>query len=252
MADLAKAQVARRKQIIWIVASMLSLTVSLALVAKGALAAVLDHRPANLFTAIWEKDKQICGPVLASLNKEHRLSQDLYNVVQNPNFITDLLLTSDLQVQWQRMPLKSGDQLDYVSVDLANSGRPISVFRWDFSDALGFRNQLMLPPAVPDEVASGQPLPNDIISRLGGPNAQNVLKITVPMSSFWTAETFPSNGLFDFNLLEVAKKVFLLGAGSQDAQRTVMQGGGFNAFVMEFHSMHEVSVICHFRGEKQR
>jgi len=248
MADLPQAQVARPSQITSIVAS----TFSLALVATGALAAVLDHRPANFFTAIWEKDKQICGLVLASLNKEHRLSHDLYNVVQNPNFVTDLLLTSDLQVQWQRMPLQSGSQLDYASVDLANSGRAIPVFRWDFSDALGFRNELMLPTAVPDEIVSGKPIPNDIISRLGGPNAQNVLKITVPMSSFWTAETFPSNGLFDFNLLEVAKKVFLLGAGSQDAQRTVMQGGAFNAFVMEFRSMHEVSVICHFRGEKQR
>jgi len=219
--------------------------------AVTVVAAPMDHRPENSFSVVWEKDKEICGPVLASLNKEHSLSQELYGV-QNPNFITDLLLTSDLQVQWQRMPLQSGGQLDYVSVDLANSGRAIPVFRWDCSDALGFWNELMLPTTVPDEVASGKPLPDNIISRLGGPNAQNVLKITVPMSSFWTAETYPSNGLFDFNLLEVSKKVFLLGAGSQDAQRTVMRGGGFNAFVMEFHSMQSFSVVCHFRGGEKR
>jgi hypothetical protein len=57
--------------------------IGVALRPTEALPAPMDHRPANFFSAVLEKDKEVCEAVLASLNKEHRLSSDLYGV-QNP------------------------------------------------------------------------------------------------------------------------------------------------------------------------
>lgn len=233
------------------IASALSLAVGLALIANTASAALLDHRPKNFFSALWQKDKEVCETVLKSLNKEYLIPKDLYGV-RNPNFITDLLLTSDLQVPWQRIPLKyDGAQwgLDYVSVDLANDGQRVPIFRWDFYDRAGSRNELILPSTVPDEIIFGKPPAEDIIRRLSGPNAKNVLRIGP--SDLWTRDTYPLNGMFDFNLLRVGNRVFLLGAGSIDAERTAWKGGGFNAFVMEYRSMQDISVVCHFRGGKK-
>jgi hypothetical protein len=138
--------------------------------------------------------------------------------------------------------------LDYTSVDLANDGKPMPVFRWDLSDRLGYRNQLILPPSTPDEIGSGKSFPDDVITRLSGANAKNVLTIDRSTSDFGAPDAYPMNGTFDWNLFKVGNKVFLLGAGSQDAERTATQGGGFDAFVMEYHSMRHVIVICQFRG----
>jgi len=226
------------------------MTIILALVANAAVAAPMEYRPKNFFSAVWAKDKEICETVLQSLNKEYLIPKDLYSVL-NPNFITDLLLTSDSQVKWRHRSFDPGGppmKLDYATVDLANDGYPIPVVRWSFYDSSGYRNELFLPSVMPDEITSEKSLPGNIVPKYFGADAKNELKIGVKTSDFWETGTYPSNGMFDFNLLEVGNKIFLLGAGSQDAARTVMHGGGFNAFVMEYRSMQNVSVVCHFRG----
>jgi hypothetical protein len=142
-----------------------------------------------------------------------------------------------LQVQWQRLSLQFGDSLDYASVDLANHGHPMPVFRWNFFDALGYQNQLLLPAAVPEEVAAGKPLPGDIVRTLSGPNAQNALKITVPMSDFWTAETYPSNGLFDLMLVDGLNTTYITGTYvgdrdlyiKQEENRNLLENGTENS-----------------------
>ena len=236
------------------IASASALLIALTATATAVVAAPIDHRPANFFSSVVEKDKSICSPILQSLNKENRLPPDLFDV-SNPNFITDLLLTSDLQVAWRRVPLKyevAARQLDYASVDLANDGRTIAVVRWDFYDRAGYRNELILPPTLPDEFTSGQQLTEAIVTTLSGENARNVLRIPFQASDVWTTATYPSGGFFDFNILKVGNKAFILGAAAQAAEWTVTRGGGFDAFVIEYHSMQIISVVCHFRGGEKR
>lgn len=253
MVDLTQSEIVRR--LLRTIASTSALITALTVVALPVVAAPIDHRPANFFSVIVEKDKSICAAILQSLNKENRLPPDLFDVA-NPNVITDLLLTSDLQVPWRRIPLKyegSAMQLDYVSVDLANDGRTIAVVRWDFYDRMGYRNQLILPPTFPDEFLSGHQLTYDIVRTLSGRNAENVLEIPFQSSDVWTLITYPSNGMFDLNVVRVGNKTFIVGAASQAAERTVTQGGGFDTFVIEYHSMQSISVLWHFRGgERQR
>jgi hypothetical protein len=252
MVDLTQSEIVR--QLLRTIASTSALLSALTVAAATVVAAPIDHRPANFFSAIVEKDKSICAPTLQSLNKENRLPPDLFDVA-NPNVITDLLLTSDLQVPWRRIPLKyegSAMQLDYVSVDLANNGRTIPVVRWDYYDRFGYRNQLILPPTVPDEIMSSHQLTQDIVTTLSGENARNVLRILFQSSDVWTLITYPSNGMFDFNILKVGNKAFILGSAAQAAEWTVTRGGGFDTFVIEYHSMQNISVVCHFRGGEKR
>lgn len=226
------------------------LTVALAVFTDTASAAPLDRRPADFFSSISEKDGKTCAPVLQSLNKENALPPEL-NRALNPNFVTDLLLASDLQVPWQRRTFRNlghPEQLDHAVVDLASTGHGIPVVRWDYFDNLGYRNKLFLPSAIPDEFTSDKPLPNNIVAKHFDAKANNELKIEARMSEFWTQSTYPSNGMFDFNLVKVGGKVLLLAAGSQDAERTATDGGGFDAFVMEYHSTQDITVVCHFRG----
>jgi hypothetical protein len=216
------------------------------LMASGALAAPMDHRPKNFFSVVWQKDRAVCGAVLTSLNEEYRLPPDLYRWT-NPNLMTDLLLTSDLEVEWQRMPLETWE-LDYTSVDLANDGHEIPVLRWAFADHMsGYNNILFLPPALPEEIASGQSLKDDIIRKLSGDR----LRIQRGSSDFWTWDNYPVNGTFDFTIIKHGNRFFLLGAASLDAQRTTINEGGFDAFVMAFHTQQDIPVICHFHGGTQ-
>jgi hypothetical protein len=236
------------------IASTSALLTALTAAAETVVAAPIDHRPANFFSSVVQKDKSICGPILQSLNKENRLPPDLFDVA-NPNVITDLLLTSDLEVPWRRIPLKyegAAMQLDYAPVDLGNDGRTIAVVRWDFYDRAGYRNELILPPTLPDEFTSGQQLTQDMVTRLSGEKARNVLRIPFQSSDVWTLITYPSNGMFDLNVVRVGNKTFIVGAASQAAERTVTQGGGFDTFVIEYHSMLSISVVCHFRGGEKR
>jgi hypothetical protein len=225
--------------------------IGLALSAGSAFAAPMDHRPANFFSVVLEKDKDVCGSVLASLNKEHWLPQALYRL-DNPNFITDLLLASDLQIEWQHFSLESGNGLDYVSLDLANDGRPISVFRWNLVDGLGYHNILLTMSKAPDEISAGKTLQDNIVTKIAGEDRRNVLKIDWSTSDYWTSDSYPVNWTFHMNILRVENKSFLLVAGSKDAERTALRGGGFNVFVMEYRSRETIPVVCHFRGGKDR
>ena len=219
---------------------------------------LLDHRPANFYRSVSQKDKSICQPILDSLNKEHQIT-DTERESKNAN--TYLLLTSDLQVTWHHKrivalpgtrPDKTDTQYDdlyYAKVNLADDGESVMVFRWAFYSFGQLMNELILPPATPKEITDDNTLPIDIIHKLSGMNAENVLDIDKSMPlEVRRLNDFPSSTLFDLNVVAVRKQTFLVAAGAEEGQRAVSHGEKFGVFIIKYHSKHDLSLICHFRG----
>ena len=122
------------------------------------------------------------------------------------------------------------------------------VFRWAFYSFARSMNDLILPSISPGEI-SEDTLSTDIIRRLSGDHGVNVLhidKTSAPM--VWNLPDYPSNGSFDLNIVVVGGKTVLIGAGAGEAQEVAAKGGTFGVFALEYHSLKDLSLICHFRG----
>lgn len=226
----------------------LGLIIGLAILTTEAAADLLKYRPVNYFSEVWSKDPEVCSTVLRSLNQQYLIPEELYGVL-NPTFYVDLLLTSELQVEWSHGPFdRYGSDLsrwDYTYVDLANDGHEIPVVRYDFtSRASGSANLLFLPPTMPDELRSTRPTIEFVRSRL----APFSLYTDRKLFDYFPIDKFPMNGSFEFNILKVVDKTYLLGASAMDVGRVVWEGGHFDAYVIEYRSPQRLSLICLLQG----
>jgi hypothetical protein len=219
------------------------------------------ERPANYYRLIEANDRPICSSVLRSLNKAYGMTQERWNWNSNNNLYGELILSSDLQIRWRHTHVISlkgtrpdgsdtfSEDLDYARVDLANDGQPVTVFRWMFSDKWQ-RNQLFLSASMSEEIPLSDPLPEGYLRKLSGPNHENDLAITEDTApDLWDLEDYPGDDNFDFNIIRVHGKTYLLAADAAKAEKAVdNKGGRFAAFVLEYHSRDNLSLVCRVRG----
>jgi hypothetical protein len=76
------------------------------------------RRVADFYAAISEADPSICEPILASLNKEYRVSGKKLSEDSRVSWTSDSLLQSDLQVPWKRELVDQPDAQSYKTTTL--------------------------------------------------------------------------------------------------------------------------------------
>jgi len=92
------------------------------------------RRPSDVYVIEAEMDPSVCRPVLASLNKEYRVSDDKLDENPRVSLESDSLLESGLQVPWTRKLVQQPDAefCKITSLDVArvnSGGRTINLFR---------------------------------------------------------------------------------------------------------------------------
>ncbi|HTV35321.1 MAG TPA: hypothetical protein VMF12_02730 [Xanthobacteraceae bacterium] len=209
-------------------------------------------RPENFYRLVSGADPTICRPILDSLNRGHVVSD---NTVHNFNIVGELLLSSELEVRWQRRavgPDVFPSSLDIASVDIASDGHLKTVYRWDFNSGGIYANELSLS-AAPLALPAEDPLPAKIITETAGPHGENLISIderTAPALWRQVARLPSFDTSFDLNIVTVRKTVLLLVAGAIEAQYAVERGQAVHVYVVKYRSKTDLSLRCVLRSRR--
>ncbi len=204
------------------------------------------QRPARLYKLVSSTDDGVCKVILRSLNKPFAVTA---RDALSSNLTSELFLSSELQVAWQRKPIGVDGILDYAEIDLANDSHPVSVYRWGFLYyEKRFENELFILPR-PSKTWAGDRLPFEATSLLYDEAKVNLdrhpfegLRDNIEQVLALKDESLAADHL-NFNVLSVRGKIFLVLTGANESNGG-LEGSPFHVFVVSYHSDNTVSFVC--------
>jgi hypothetical protein len=223
-----------------------------------------DGRPANFYrtslepqyASIANREPAICTEVLTALNKPHRPAD--MNISTNGNIVADILLSSELDVAWQRVAVEGPQTMLNFSpaVDLANISQPQVVVVLPAAD--GQTNFLVTFDHLPEPLRSGEPLRDpkyeNIIEILGkAGSAYNYIDVNLtttpefPVADYYWAHSYLP--LF-YDLITVKGRVEILATHAPGANDAVWKRkrARVDVYVLDYQSKEKLPIICRFES----
>jgi hypothetical protein len=219
------------------------------------------RRPSDVYVIQSDMDPSVCEPVLASLNKEYRVSDDKLDENPRVSLESDSLLQSSLQVPWTRKLVQQPDAQFYKtsSLDVArvnSRGRTINLFRRGlekFSIETGALtiNRLWMstgaPPSFPSELLTAKG-----VARIKG--AEILVDISdVPRIDGRTNLAARRAGQAAPTLLNVVVvngNLYLLAVDAIQSEISAPKGlsGTIDLYVLRIFSERDIRAVCRFRS----
>lgn len=207
-----------------------------------------EGHPANFYKLVEQVDSTVCPDVLKSLNKRNALHGE-DSTLENPNLYGDALLRSDLEVPWKKRILKFDvikEGLSYVRVPLASAGKPVSIFRWEFTDSRGSQSELAIYDGALPELSDEHSDPTALLQKVLGEKAKNEVKLH--KEALWD-RGLSTTEPFLLNVISLRGRVFVLATGAFEVTHRMERGRGkIHLFVLELHSREDLPLVCEFRG----
>lgn len=208
------------------------------------------HRPANLYSVLFQSDRSICGPIVMSLNRP----LDMTNFDDHPDLASDLLLGSDLQVPWQRKLTPLWTSLDYAQIDIANDGRSMAVYRrGHLVNEKRSENDLYILTRPIESWSVQDHLPDDTVKVLGEQSELPLYDYNRgPYESIIHLLGYKDRSLaadhFNLNLLSVHGRSILILTGANESHYGVFEGQPFYVFALLYHMHGAPSLVCEFHA----
>ncbi|GLH77085.1 hypothetical protein SSBR45G_19930 [Bradyrhizobium sp. SSBR45G] len=224
-----------------------------------------NDRPPDFYSVVSAHDTPACESILASLNKEYRIKDETLDTNPRASVEADLLLSSDIQIPWERklvqQPDGGGDDLtslDFAQVHLGS--RTLSMIRRGFTKfvpEVGARleiSRLWLSSALRLSLPSDRPLAVDEVPLAGASEAQLDAKVLKSMDDgpdilLKFGEAPAGSNLF--NVVSVRGDLYLLVVDAIQAGTAVQRTleGVVDLFVLRLASEDQVRTVCHFRSK---
>jgi len=215
-------------------------------------------RPADFYAIRSESDHSVCGPVLASLNKEYRIDTEKAHDFPRALLEPDSFLSSELDVTWTRKPVQQPDAQSYkiTGLDVARvtwKGRTVSLFRRTlekFSVETGalIVNRLWLSSTAPPSLNSDRTLSADDVDRLakGTEIAVNVTGMRNIREHKNLAARQDLTEPLLINVASMKGRLFLLVIDAIQAEIAAPRAtdGMVDLFVLEIISDHNIRAVC--------
>jgi hypothetical protein len=219
------------------------------------------RRVENFYTTVQEAEPSVCRPILLSLNKEYRLSDEKLDNNPRVSLTSDSLLESVLQVPWTRKLVQQSDAQSYhvTSLDVAQvsyEGRTISLFRRgleNFSVETGAlaTNKLWVDTAPMLSLPSDRDLTMADAARIPG------VEVSVDMSNVPRIDKHrnvatskaPAEPML-LNVVSIKDNLYLLVIDAIQAEIAAPRSseGTIDLFVFRFLSSNDLRAVCHLRS----
>jgi hypothetical protein len=219
-----------------------------------------NGRPVNFYqmssepeyASIANRDPVICARVLKALNKPYKPAD--MNKSTNTNVAADILLSSELEIEWRRAEVlnpggKSELGLKFApAVDLANNGRPQVIALIPRTDATA--NDLAIFDHLPEQLRSRNPLDPryESVRRLLEGGVGNFVEI-YRKPEFQNVE---GRALFH-DVIFVEGRVEILATPAYDANEAVWEArkAHVEVYVLDYQSKETIPVLCRFESKEE-
>jgi|SRR5579859_1892358 len=211
------------------------------------------QRPAGLYRLKVDRDHTICRPLLYSLNQPFKLVH--FDVTTNPSFMSEILLSSNLDVPWQRKFIKDGQivsTLDFAKVDLANDGHLGDLYRWGYLASNRGADDLIFTRQQDKVSSSRDQLDATIIKAISGIHNENVIVIdpqTAP-DLFLIARAAVGDSLL-INVARIRTTAIVLAVPAAEANQPDGKEPLFQVYALRYHRNKHLSLVCQFSTTPQ-
>jgi hypothetical protein len=225
---------------------------------------VAGKRPAGLYTSVSQFQPTACQPILDSLNKEFAIADDRLDDYPRAAVVPDLLLTSDLELPWQRKLVRQPAAEIYKlgRIDFAPAyleGRSVIFYRRTFEihgKTIGDLpvNSLKISSERLKATSADQPMEERNLRMIRGAEVSvNIerLKHGGETANVGTSRDLRSLGTQEvlLNAVNVGGAPFILAIDAVDAEVGGPHSGSqIDLFVLQIHSAANIRLACHFLG----
>jgi hypothetical protein len=226
---------------------------------------VAGKRPAGLYTSVSQLNPAVCQPVMDSLNKEFAISDDRLDDYPRAAVEPDLLLTSDLELPWQRKLVRQPAAEIYKlgRVDFAPAyleGRSVIFYRRTFEihgKTIGDLavNSLKISSERLTATSTDQPMEERNLRMIHGPEILvNIDSLkhgseTANVGTPRDPRSLESQQIL-LNVINVGGAPFILAIDAVDAEIGGPHSGSqIDLFVLQIHSAANIRMACHFVGQ---
>jgi hypothetical protein len=225
---------------------------------------VAGKRPAGLYTSTSQFQPTACQPILDSLNKEFAIADDRLDDYPRAAVVPDLLLTSDLELPWQRKLVRqpAAEVYKLGRVDFAPAyleGRSVIFYRRTFEihgKTIGDLpvNSLKISSERLKATSTDQPVEERDLRMIQG--AEILMNIERPKHDSETANVGTPRDLRSLesqqvllNMVNVGGAPLILAIDAVDAEVGGPHSGSqIDLYVLRLHSAADIRVACHFLG----
>jgi hypothetical protein len=225
---------------------------------------VTGKRPAGLYTSVSQLNPAVCQPVLDSLNKEFAISDDRLDDYPRAAVVPDLLLTSDLELPWQRKLVRQPAAEIYKlgRVDFAPAyleGRSVIFYRRTFEihgktiEDLPV-NSLKISSERLKATSTDQPVEERNLRMIhGGEILVNIERLkhgseTANVGAPRDPRSLESQQVL-LDIVNVGGAPLILAIDAVDAEIGGPHSGSqIDLFVLQIHSAANIRLACHFVG----
>lgn len=225
---------------------------------------VAGKRLAGLYTSVSQLNPAACQPVMDSLNKEFAISDDRLDVYPRAAVVPDLLLTSDLELPWQRklvrQPAAETYKLGRVDFAPAHLGSQSAIFYRRTFEIHGKTigdlpvNSLMISSERLTAKSADQPMEERNFRMIHGADISvNIERLkhgseTANASTPRDPRSLKSQQVL-LNVVNVGGAPYILAVDAVDAEVAGPNSGSqIDLYVLKIHPAANIQLACHFVG----